>query len=128
MASRLIFLIINWLILLVLDEASIYCFVFQVFLSLESTPDSVFQTDAVKYALVGLMRDLRGIVMATNRLVLVLFLSFKLRKAIKLTYLFFLAAELMAFYLIGCILYACASTLRRHLALERHPRGNGPHL
>ncbi|PNY06418.1 exportin 7, partial [Trifolium pratense] len=38
----------------------------QVFLSLESTPDSVFRTDAVKYALVGLMRDLRGITMATN--------------------------------------------------------------
>ncbi|XVF41019.1 hypothetical protein PTKIN_Ptkin01aG0246900 [Pterospermum kingtungense] len=38
----------------------------QVFLSLESTPDSVFHTDAVKYALIGLMRDLRGIAMATN--------------------------------------------------------------
>ncbi|WRX12257.1 hypothetical protein QQP08_004744, partial [Theobroma cacao] len=38
----------------------------QVFLSLESTPDSVFRTDAVKYALIGLMRDLRGIAMATN--------------------------------------------------------------
>ncbi|GAU33650.1 hypothetical protein TSUD_310580 [Trifolium subterraneum] len=38
----------------------------QVFLSLESTPDSVFRTDAVKCALVGLMRDLRGITMATN--------------------------------------------------------------
>ncbi|KAG9454969.1 hypothetical protein H6P81_007873 [Aristolochia fimbriata] len=38
----------------------------QVFISLESTPDSVFRTDAVKYALIGLMRDLRGITMATN--------------------------------------------------------------
>ncbi|XP_020961524.1 exportin-7-A isoform X4 [Arachis ipaensis] len=38
----------------------------QVFLSLESTPDSMFRTDAVKFALVGLMRDLRGIAMATN--------------------------------------------------------------
>ncbi|XXG52685.1 hypothetical protein AAC387_Pa03g0944 [Persea americana] len=38
----------------------------QVFLSLESTPDAVFRTDAVKYALIGLMRDLRGITMATN--------------------------------------------------------------
>ncbi|KAK9019725.1 hypothetical protein V6N11_054235 [Hibiscus sabdariffa] len=38
----------------------------QVFLSLESTPDAVFRTDAVKYALIGLMRDLRGIAMATN--------------------------------------------------------------
>ncbi|KAE8683198.1 Cysteine-rich RLK (RECEPTOR-like protein kinase) 8 [Hibiscus syriacus] len=38
----------------------------QVFLSLESTPDAVFHTDAVKYALIGLMRDLRGIAMATN--------------------------------------------------------------
>ncbi|XVF00108.1 hypothetical protein REPUB_Repub03eG0256800 [Reevesia pubescens] len=38
----------------------------QVFLSLESTPDTVFRTDAVKYALIGLMRDLRGIAMATN--------------------------------------------------------------
>ena len=64
---------------------------FQVFLSLESTPDSVFRTDAVKYALVGLMRDLRGIAMATNRLVLVLFLSFKLRKAIKTDLFVFLS-------------------------------------
>ncbi|MBA0749847.1 hypothetical protein Gogos_003726, partial [Gossypium gossypioides] len=38
----------------------------QVFVSLESTPDAVFRTDAVKYALIGLMRDLRGIAMATN--------------------------------------------------------------
>ncbi|MED6115504.1 hypothetical protein PIB30_091201, partial [Stylosanthes scabra] len=38
----------------------------KVFLSLESTPDSMFRTDAVKFALVGLMRDLRGIAMATN--------------------------------------------------------------
>ncbi|KAG2671972.1 hypothetical protein I3843_13G016500 [Carya illinoinensis] len=38
----------------------------QVFISLESTPDSLFSTDAVKYALIGLMRDLRGIAMATN--------------------------------------------------------------
>ncbi|XP_054783087.1 uncharacterized protein LOC129290362 isoform X1 [Prosopis cineraria] len=38
----------------------------KVFLSLESTPDSLFRTDAVKYALIGLMRDLRGIAMATN--------------------------------------------------------------
>ncbi|KAH9752576.1 Importin N-terminal domain-containing protein [Citrus sinensis] len=34
---------------------------------LESTPDSMFRTDAVKCALIGLMRDLRGIAMATNR-------------------------------------------------------------
>ncbi|KAH9686601.1 Importin N-terminal domain-containing protein [Citrus sinensis] len=39
----------------------------QVFISLESTPDSMFRTDAVKCALIGLMRDLRGIAMATNR-------------------------------------------------------------
>ncbi|KAH9752571.1 Importin N-terminal domain-containing protein [Citrus sinensis] len=38
-----------------------------VFISLESTPDSMFRTDAVKCALIGLMRDLRGIAMATNR-------------------------------------------------------------
>ncbi|KAK4268092.1 hypothetical protein QN277_024795 [Acacia crassicarpa] len=38
----------------------------KVFLSLESNPDSLFRTDAVKYALIGLMRDLRGIAMATN--------------------------------------------------------------
>ncbi|XP_044460549.1 exportin-7-like isoform X1 [Mangifera indica] len=38
----------------------------QVFITLESTPDSVFRSDAVKYALIGLMRDLRGIAMATN--------------------------------------------------------------
>ncbi|XP_050938105.1 uncharacterized protein LOC103488430 isoform X7 [Cucumis melo] len=38
----------------------------QVFIKLESTPESMFRTDAVKYALIGLMRDLRGIAMATN--------------------------------------------------------------
>lgn len=38
----------------------------QVFISLESTPDALFRTDTVKYALIGLMRDLRGIAMATN--------------------------------------------------------------
>uniref|UniRef100_A0A2P2M004 Exportin-7 isoform X1 n=3 Tax=Rhizophora mucronata TaxID=61149 RepID=A0A2P2M004_RHIMU len=40
--------------------------ILQVFMTLESTPDSIFRTDAVKYALIGLMRDLRGIAMATN--------------------------------------------------------------
>ncbi|XP_078427480.1 ARM repeat superfamily protein isoform X2 [Wolffia australiana] len=39
---------------------------FKVLVTLESTPDSAFRTDAVKYALIGLMRDLRGIAMATN--------------------------------------------------------------
>lgn len=34
---------------------------------LESTPDTAFRTEAVKYAFIGLMRDLRGIAMATNR-------------------------------------------------------------
>ncbi|XP_071721383.1 uncharacterized protein [Rutidosis leptorrhynchoides] len=38
----------------------------QVFISLESIPDAMFRTDNVKYALIGLMRDLRGITMATN--------------------------------------------------------------
>ncbi|XP_077248975.1 ARM repeat superfamily protein isoform X2 [Tasmannia lanceolata] len=38
----------------------------QAFINLESTPDAVFRTDAVKYALIGLMRDLRGIAIATN--------------------------------------------------------------
>jgi exportin-7 len=32
-----------------------------------ATPDASFRSDAVKYALVGLFRDLRGIAMATNR-------------------------------------------------------------
>ncbi|CAO2833097.1 unnamed protein product [Amaranthus hypochondriacus] len=38
----------------------------KVFISLESTPDSMFRSDNVKYSLIGLMRDLRGIAMATN--------------------------------------------------------------
>ncbi|KAK9987008.1 hypothetical protein SO802_031959 [Lithocarpus litseifolius] len=38
----------------------------QVFVSLESTTDATFHSDAVKYALIGLMRDLRGIAMATK--------------------------------------------------------------
>ncbi|XP_010694655.2 uncharacterized protein LOC104907423 isoform X1 [Beta vulgaris subsp. vulgaris] len=38
----------------------------KVFVSLESTPDTMFRSDNVKYSLIGLMRDLRGIGMATN--------------------------------------------------------------
>ncbi|KAI5074563.1 hypothetical protein GOP47_0010524 [Adiantum capillus-veneris] len=38
----------------------------QVLLTLEATPDSAFRTDVVKFTLIGLMRDLRGIAMATN--------------------------------------------------------------
>nr|CAD1829090.1 unnamed protein product [Ananas comosus var. bracteatus] len=38
----------------------------QVMIRLEATPDAAFRTDAVKYAFIGLMRDLRGIAMATN--------------------------------------------------------------
>ncbi|XP_022640688.1 exportin-7-B isoform X3 [Vigna radiata var. radiata] len=38
----------------------------QVLARLESTPDALFQSDAVKFAFIGLMRDLRGIAMATN--------------------------------------------------------------
>lgn len=36
-------------------------------LSLESTPGTAFRTNDVKHAFIGLMRDLRGIAMATNR-------------------------------------------------------------
>ncbi|XP_038719138.1 exportin-7-like isoform X2 [Tripterygium wilfordii] len=38
----------------------------QVSVHLESIPDAIFRSDTVKYALIGLMRDLRGIAMATN--------------------------------------------------------------
>ncbi|KAH7288361.1 hypothetical protein KP509_31G023600 [Ceratopteris richardii] len=38
----------------------------QVLVTLEATPDSSFRTDAVKFTLIGVMRDLRGIAMATN--------------------------------------------------------------
>ncbi|CAN4112650.1 unnamed protein product [Withania somnifera] len=38
----------------------------QVLLGLELIPDALFRTDDVKQALVGLMRDLRGIAMATS--------------------------------------------------------------
>lgn len=41
---------------------------------LEATPDAAFRTDAVKYAFIGLMRDLRGIAMATNRYLFLVFL------------------------------------------------------
>eukprot|EP00850_Spirogloea_muscicola_P007102 SM000035S13082 [mRNA] locus=s35:297618:305506:+ [translate_table: standard] len=37
-----------------------------VLVNLEASPDTAFRSDAVKYALIGLMRDLRGIAMATN--------------------------------------------------------------
>uniref|UniRef100_A0A0E0C0Q9 Exportin-7/Ran-binding protein 17 TPR repeats domain-containing protein n=1 Tax=Oryza meridionalis TaxID=40149 RepID=A0A0E0C0Q9_9ORYZ len=39
----------------------------QVAVNLEATADAAFRTDVVKYAFIGLMRDLRGIAMATNR-------------------------------------------------------------
>ncbi|KAL6561506.1 hypothetical protein OROMI_017107 [Orobanche minor] len=38
----------------------------KVFITLESTPEAMFRTDYVNYALIGLMRDFRGITMATN--------------------------------------------------------------
>ncbi|KAI5406402.1 hypothetical protein KIW84_056473 [Lathyrus oleraceus] len=38
----------------------------QVFGRLNSTPNALSQSDAVKYAFIGLMHDLRGIAMATN--------------------------------------------------------------
>ncbi|EPS69108.1 hypothetical protein M569_05657, partial [Genlisea aurea] len=38
----------------------------QVFATLESTPENLFRTDSAKYALIGVMRDLRGLAMATN--------------------------------------------------------------
>ncbi|KAL5546843.1 hypothetical protein UlMin_006530 [Ulmus minor] len=38
----------------------------QVSVSLESTPDAMFRSDIVKFALIGLMRDLRGLAIATN--------------------------------------------------------------
>ncbi|KAK3039445.1 hypothetical protein RJ639_029244 [Escallonia herrerae] len=38
----------------------------QDFVTLESTPDAIFRTDTAKQALIGLVRDLRGIAMATN--------------------------------------------------------------
>ncbi|KAJ8503871.1 hypothetical protein OPV22_004757 [Ensete ventricosum] len=38
----------------------------QVMIGLKTTPDTAFRSDAVKYAFIGLMRDLRGIAMATN--------------------------------------------------------------
>ncbi|KAJ1689252.1 hypothetical protein LUZ63_013407 [Rhynchospora breviuscula] len=38
----------------------------QVVVGLEATPEAAFRNDAVKYAFIGLMRDLRGIAMATN--------------------------------------------------------------
>lgn len=39
----------------------------QVMISLESMNDNTFRTDAVKRVFIGLLRDLRGIVMATLR-------------------------------------------------------------
>ncbi|XP_073525955.1 exportin-7-B-like [Phyllobates terribilis] len=38
----------------------------QVSVSLEPTPDSLFRNDGIKYALIGLARDLRGIAMAAS--------------------------------------------------------------
>ena len=82
----------------------------------------MFRTDAVKYALIGLMRDLRGIAMATNRFSHMLFLGSSLSTMVNQSFFFFdrygqpvlyflfeclSAAELMGFCLIGCILRIC---------------------
>ncbi|KAL7157908.1 hypothetical protein ABFS83_02G107800 [Erythranthe nasuta] len=60
---------IAWLIFLE-DSAALFKSamdpLLQVFITLESTPETMFRSDSVKYALIGLMRDLRGITMATN--------------------------------------------------------------
>ncbi|GFP93940.1 Ran-binding protein 17 [Phtheirospermum japonicum] len=60
---------IGWLIFLE-DSAALFKSsmdpLLQVFFTLESTPETMFRTDSVKYALIGLMRDLRGVAMATN--------------------------------------------------------------
>lgn len=95
----------------------------QVMISLESTPDSAFHTDAVKFALIGLMRDLRGIAMATNRFsppfhvnksyVLdvkdFLIAIFDFRSSMTFLNFCLLAsvAEHTDFYLIGCIPRTC---------------------
>ncbi|KAL3628310.1 hypothetical protein CASFOL_027356 [Castilleja foliolosa] len=54
---------IGWLIFLE-DSAALFKSsmdpLLQVFFTLESTPETMFRTDSVKYALIGLMRDLRG--------------------------------------------------------------------
>lgn len=92
----------------------------KVFVSLESTSDATFHSDAVKYALIGLMRDLRGIAMATKRLVM--FNFWLLANGCKIFYLLlsyfeaeygplFLAlsivTEHIVSFLIGCIRLAC---------------------
>ncbi|KAL0425403.1 UNVERIFIED_CONTAM: Exportin-7-B, partial [Sesamum radiatum] len=53
-------------LLLKLDTVKFIIAHHTVFITLESTPETMFRTDSVKYALIGLMRDLRGIAMATN--------------------------------------------------------------
>ncbi|EXB44290.1 hypothetical protein L484_012209 [Morus notabilis] len=77
-------------LLLKLDTVKFIVANHTVFINLESTPDSMFRTETVKYALIGLMRDLRGIAMATNRQVttpLLKFMSeFVLNKAQRLTF------------------------------------------
>ena len=93
----------------------------KVFVSLESTSDATFHSDTVKYALIGLMRDLRGIAMATKRLVIFNFWHL-LANGCKIFYLllsyfeaesgpFFLAlsivTEHIVSFLIGCIRLAC---------------------
>lgn len=74
----------------------------------------MFRTDAVKYALIGLMRDLRGIAMATNRLVQVQYLGlpfffFPMNGTIIpfSFYEYISVAEHMDFYLIGYIQHTC---------------------
>lgn len=77
---------------------------------MESTPDSVFRSDAVKYALIGLMRDLRGIAMATNRLVDEQFLNLFIFDNPVIWFCFsehLSVAEHMGFYLIGYIQRTC---------------------
>lgn len=77
-------------------------------IGLKTTPDAAFRSDAVKYAFIGLMRDLRGIAMATNRylyFVPEMWLAW-IQLFIFLFYIFSVV-EHMGFFLIGYIQHTC---------------------
>lgn len=103
----------------------------QVFITLESTPDSMFRTETVKYALIGLMRDLRGITMATNRQVLLLVFQLDLGDLKQFSYDLFVfllnVFQSQNFWSSFWLALSCthATSFERHFTLVWHTRGKG---
>ena len=64
-ASFFVSVIVDFFLVSIID----FPWCLQVFVNLESIPEPVFRDESVKCAFIGLMRDLRGITMASHRFI-----------------------------------------------------------